>query len=36
MYFFYYWNDFYLETATKRKQNDPIFISYDLYEIVCW
>ena len=27
---------FYIETATKRKQNDSIFTSYDFKEIVCW
>ena len=27
---------FYLETATKRKQNDSVFKSYDFNEIVCW
>ena len=32
--FFFYWNVFYVETATKRKQNDSIFKSYDFNEIV--
>ena len=27
---------FYVETATKRKQNDSIFKSCDFNEIVCW
>ena len=27
---------FYVETATKRNQNDSIFKSYDFNEIVCW
>ena len=27
---------FYVEFATKRKQNDSIFKSYDFNETVCW
>ena len=34
MYFFL--KCFYVETATKRKQNDSIFKSYDFNEIICW
>ena len=44
MYFFFYFfyketateMFFYVETATKRKQNDSIFKSYDFNETVCW
>ena len=32
--FFLYWNVFYVETATKWKQNDSIFKSNDFHEIV--
>ena len=27
---------FYVEIATKRKQSDSVFKSYDFNEIVCW
>ena len=31
-----YIEKFYVETATKRIQNDSIFKSYDFNETVCW